>query len=69
MEVTVPPIVETQLTGKIGSASILRGKRRYTVDLVAGSPPRCSLDRIAVTPDYNKTMLRLVQSARKFFQV
>lgn len=69
MTVEVPPIATTQLTGLIGSVSVVKRNRRYAVRLENGKPPQCELDGKRVTPTHNVTMLKLVKSARQFFNV
>jgi hypothetical protein len=69
MQVEVPPIYETQLTGFIGQCeNTVRGKV-YAVRLTYGEAPRCSVDGVECAATVNVYMLRLVKSARKFFGV
>jgi hypothetical protein len=69
MDVEVPSIAETQLTGKIGAAMLMRGRVSYRVNLVSGRCPICLYDGRTVEPTHNATMLKLVKQARQFFNV
>lgn len=69
MNVEVPPIVETQLTGYIGAGSVMRqrGTVTYRVALYQGRAPECTRNGKPVAL-IDRTMLALIRECRNFFR-
>jgi hypothetical protein len=74
MELIVPSIVETELTGYRGSVEQTRGKTKYTVSFFNGSEGvivNCfrssGSSHLQVPLNHNSTVARLVASGSRYF--